>query len=223
MKFFKIKQHITFTLIISVFIFLGCNPAANRKNKIAASQSILDTGRRFIIIKKDTAAKINLDSVKLDSSKSILQKDTIIKKDSMVQKPVIKPNVNQQQLVDFAKTLFGKPYFYGAKDPEKGFDNSGFVNYVFGNFNIEVPRYTAGFMNVGKPLGLPDAAEGDIILFSKTDSIKTLVNSIGIVISKKGQPIEFIHAASGKTNSVTITKMNDYYQKRLIGLRRVMN
>lgn len=229
MHYFKIKPYLTFTFFISIFMFLGCNPSANRKNKIAAKQSIIDTAKRFIIIKKDSIAKANLISSKLDSSKISIQKDTLTtrnlptKKDSLISKPVIKPTINQQQLVDFAKTLLGKPYVYGSKDPAKGFDNSGFVNYVFENFKIITPRFSAAYIVTGSKIAVTDAAEGDIILFSKNDSVKTVVNSLGIIISGKGQPIEFIHSTSGKVKGVTITKMNSYYQKRLIAIRRLLN
>ncbi|MBC7655493.1 MAG: C40 family peptidase, partial [Oligoflexus sp.] len=124
---------------------------------------------------------------------------------------------------DFAKTFIGKPYVYGSKDPVKGFDNSGFVNYVFENFKIATPRYSAAYIAIGNKMALADAAEGDIILFSKNDSVKTVVNSLGIIISGKGQPIEFIHSTSGKVKGVTLTKLNSYYQKRLIAIRRVIN
>lgn len=220
----------TYIICISIFVislFSSCNPSNNRKNKIAAKQSILDTAKRFIIIKKDTTTKI-IDSIKNDSTLFAIKKDTIAvnillaKKDSVISKPIIKPTVNQLKVVDFAKTFIGKPYVYGSKDPAKGFDNSGFVNYVFENFKIITPRYSVAFIAVGNKVALADAAEGDIVLFSKTDSIKSVVNSLGIIISGKGQPIAFIHSTSGKINGVSITKMNSYYQKRLIAIRRLI-
>ncbi|WP_432712696.1 C40 family peptidase, partial [Pedobacter sp.] len=43
-------------------------------------------------------------------------------------------------LISFAKTLIGIPYHYASSNPQKGFDCSGFVNYVFNNFGVKVPR-----------------------------------------------------------------------------------
>ncbi len=225
MKFYKTKFNFIIVVCVSIS---ACNPSNNRKNKIAAKQSIVDTAKRFIIIKKDSITK-PIDSLKTDSSLIAVKKDSlisntaIIKKDSLVSKPLIKPNINQQKLVDFAKTLIGKPYLTGSKDPSKGFDNSGFVNYVFDNFKITTPRYSAAYIAVGTNVAFADVAEGNIILFSKTDSVKKVVSNLGIIVSGKGQPIEFIHCTSGKVKGVTITKMNSYYQKRIIGFRKVIN
>jgi cell wall-associated NlpC family hydrolase len=227
--FLKVKFFSFLFILTSIFLFVACNPSSKRKNKIAAKQSIVDTAKRFILIKKDITTKSKLDSLSVNSVKIIIKKDTLIqnvipiKKDSIAPKSVIKPTANQQKVVDFAKKFIGKPYVYGSKNPAKGFDNSGFVNYVFENFKIITPRYGAAYIVTGNKIALSDAAEGDVILFSKNDSVKTVVNSLGIIISGKGQPIEFIHSTSGKVKGVTVTKMNSYYQKRLIAIRRVIN
>ncbi len=74
------------------------------------------------------------------------------------------------ELVAFAKTLEHIPYKYASADPAQGFDCSGFITYVFNHFNITVPRVSADFTNVGTEIPITQAKEGDIILFTGTDS-----------------------------------------------------
>lgn len=124
-------------------------------------------------------------------------------------------------LISFAQTLKGVPYKYGCSDPELGFDCSGFVKYVFNRFQINVPRSSIGFTNIGKEVKLQNAMPGDIILFTGTDSKLRKVGHVGIII-QSSDSIVFIHASSGKTYAVTETSLNDHYKKRFLKVIRML-
>lgn len=123
-------------------------------------------------------------------------------------------------IVSFAKTLEGIPYLYGSSDPYKGFDCSGFITYVFNHFHLEVPRSSIDFTNVGVEVKIPEAVEGDLILFTGTDTLETFVGHMGI-ITENTDSLRFIHATSGKRNSVTITALNSHYLKRFVKVIRI--
>ncbi len=197
-------------LLLSIsFLVLGsCERFHNRSNVIEANQSILDTAQRYIVLSKDT-------TFKKDTTQLSEVSDNEISTDTLENKVQGSPDA----LVAYAITIEGAPYAYGKQDPVEGFDNSGFVNYIFKHFSVDVPRYTAEFAKVGKPINLVDAGPGDIILFSITDSVKKRVGHVGIITSEVGEPISFIHATSGRFKGVVVTKMNSYYQKRLMGIR----
>nr|MBC7612142.1 C40 family peptidase [Pseudopedobacter sp.] len=196
---------ISIVLSISSLILSSCKRFHNRSNVIEANQSILDTAQRYIVLAKDSN-KTTQDTV----SNTIISTDTL-NKNKVLSSP--------EALVAYAITLEGSPYLYGSQDPEKGFDNSGFVNYVFQHFGIEVPRFSGEFSKVGEPIAISAAGPGDIILFSITDIKKISVGHVGIITSEVGEPVSFIHATSGKFKGVVITKMNSHYQKRLMGIR----
>lgn len=125
------------------------------------------------------------------------------------------------ELVEFAQTLKGIRYRYGSTNPERGFDCSGFVNYVFSHFGISIPRSSSDFAPV-KGIDMKDAKFGDLILFTGTRSHNYhSAGHIGIVISQPGEPLVFIHSTSGAENGVTETAMNDLYQRRYIKTIRV--
>lgn len=130
--------------------------------------------------------------------------------------------VSPKAVVSFAKTQIGVPYLYGSTDPAKGLDCSGFVTHVFNHFGVAVPRSSIDFTNVGTEVSTADAKEGDLILFTGTDSTERFVGHMGIVVNNSDS-LRFIHSTSGKANGVTITPLNNYYKKRLVKTIRVFN
>jgi cell wall-associated NlpC family hydrolase len=127
------------------------------------------------------------------------------------------------ELIGFAKTLIGIPYVYGSTDPKTGFDCSGFITYVFRHFNIEVPRSSIDFTDVGKTVTVEHAKQGDFILFTGTNAMETYIGHMGLVVSNDSTGLQFIHATSGKAMAVTITQFNEQYKKRFIRVARIFH
>ena len=126
-----------------------------------------------------------------------------------------------EELIAFAKSLMGTPYRYGSSNPATGFDCSGFITYVFNHFQISVPRSSIDFTNYETGIKLNQAKEGDLILFTGTDSAIREVGHMGIITSVNKDQVEFIHSSSGKANGVTITPLNTYYTGRFVKVIRV--
>ena len=131
-------------------------------------------------------------------------------------------SVNPQEFVSYALTLKGTPYSFGSVDPAFGLDCSGFITHVFNHFNISVPRRTFDFKNAEKKVSAKDAKPGDLILFTGTNEQSRVPGHMGIVTSNKGKVLEFIHAASGRTNAVTTSLLsNSYFKPRFLEVVRV--
>ena len=128
---------------------------------------------------------------------------------------------NAVNLIAFAQTLKGTPYKYACSDPRKGFDCSGFVQYVFNHFNIPVPRSSIAFTNVGKTVDLKSAMPGDLILFTGTNKKVRKVGHVGIVI-QASDTIKFIHSSSGKAWGVNETTLGPHYKARFIKVVRLL-
>ncbi|HEY4327203.1 MAG TPA: C40 family peptidase [Mucilaginibacter sp.] len=129
--------------------------------------------------------------------------------------------VSPAAVIAFARSLEGTPYRYGSTDPARGFDCSGFINYVFKHFGVIVPRTSGGFTTVGHEVPLNKAMPGDLVLFTGTDYRVRTVGHIGIIISLPDQEPKFVHATSGKENGVTETTLNSYYLDRYMKTIRV--
>jgi cell wall-associated NlpC family hydrolase len=61
-----------------------------------------------------------------------------------------------------ASKYVGYPYLGGGSSPDTGFDCSGFISYVYGQFGISVPRTSSAYFSFGTRVDSP--LPGDIIV-----------------------------------------------------------
>ncbi|WP_430537973.1 MULTISPECIES: C40 family peptidase [Lysobacteraceae] len=114
-----------------------------------------------------------------------------------------------------ALALLGTPYRWGGTDPNKGFDCSGLVGYVFRNaLGIELPRVSRDMAKNGELV--TDRAKlvaGDLVFFGR----KGRVNHVGIYLGDG----RFVHAPrTGK--DVTVSSLEEgYWSGRFVQARRV--
>jgi lipoprotein Spr len=132
-------------------------------------------------------------------------------------------SLSSDDLLSFAQTLLGTRYRAASSDPSRGFDCSGFVSYVFKNFNFTVPRSSSDFKNAGRKINIEDALPGDIILFTGTKSHHPhSIGHVAIVFSNDPGGLKFIHSTSGKEHGVTITAMDNTYKRRFVQVVRLL-
>lgn len=149
------------------------------------------------------------DSVLVIVSDTIPKADTIIKKNSQ----------QVDDLISYAKKFLGTPYRYGGMTPS-GFDCSGFINYIFGNFGFELTRTSYGLAEFGETVKLAEIQPGDLMFFKGSNVHSTQVGHVAMVVEVKPGEIKFIHSASG---GVTISTFNSskYYIPRFIKAKRL--
>ncbi|WP_407430148.1 C40 family peptidase [Arcticibacter sp.] len=128
----------------------------------------------------------------------------------------------QTKIIEFARSLTGIRYKYASANPKTGFDCSGFIHYVFRNFQIAVPRSSAAFAKAGTTVDLKNAGPGDLILFTGTNPKIRNIGHIGMVVSDPGEPLRFIHSTSGKAYGVTESALNEKYRKRYMKVVRII-
>jgi lipoprotein Spr len=131
--------------------------------------------------------------------------------------------ISSYNLLYFAQSLIGSPYRPASSDPARGFDCSGFVSYVFKNFNANVPRSSSDYADAGHEINIEDARPGDILLFTGTKSHHPhSIGHVAIVYSNEGNTLRFIHSTSGKEYGVTISEMDHTYQRRFVKAVRLL-
>ena len=126
----------------------------------------------------------------------------------------VQNTIDRDSVIIYSKQYLGTPYLYAGNNPKKGFDCSGFVNYVFQHFDVTVPRSSSGYKNLGKSKSPEDFKIGDVLVFYGYKN-KTTVGHVGIICEANGMQSKFIHASSGKAGSVTISDLDsEHYSKR---------
>lgn len=113
--------------------------------------------------------------------------------------PSFTTGISGESVVNFALQYVGYPYKYGGNSLTNGCDCSGFVNLVFKNFGISVPRQSYAFKSVGQPVAFANLRAGDIVVYP---------GHVGIYIGN-GNIVEAQSSRAGITctRSVTCSKI----------------
>ena len=122
-------------------------------------------------------------------------------------------NYVARRVVSSSMDYIGVPYVFGGTSPY-GFDCSGYVQYVFANAGISLPRTADVQYDYGTPISTTDLVAGDLVFFS---TYTYGASHVGIYLGDNN----FIHASSSR--GVTIDSLGgSYWSSRYIGARRIL-
>lgn len=120
----------------------------------------------------------------------------------------------QKHIIENAKKLLGTPYVWGGTTPN-GFDCSGYVQYVFNQSGIKLPRTTTEQYKIGTYVPKSSLQPGDLVFLQNT--YRAGVSHVGIYVGDG----KMIHASSSK--GVVISDLSSsYYTQHYYGARRVL-
>jgi cell wall-associated NlpC family hydrolase len=123
------------------------------------------------------------------------------------------------EIITFAKKFLGTPYVWAGSTPS-GFDCSGFIKYVMGNFGISLARTSYGMAEFGRNVKLSEIQPGDLMFFKGTNINSTQIGHVAMVTEVGPGVIKFIHAANGgvKIDNFVNSK---YYVPRFVKAKRL--
>lgn len=111
---------------------------------------------------------------------------------------------NGQAVVDYAVQFIGNPYVWGGTSLTNGADCSGFVQSVYKNFGISMPRTSGEMRSAGVAVSYEQAIPGDVFCYD---------GHVGIYIGN-GEIVNAIDSAHGigissatYTNIITIRRL----------------
>jgi hypothetical protein len=160
-----------------------------------------------------------LEEVRVETHFSqVLQPAQVIGSDSLLKSIVLR-----KEVVNYASTFLKTTYKVAGQDP-RGFDCSGYVSYVFKNFKVDLYTSAIYMYKQGVFINEQEAKEGDVIFFTGSNAKVREVGHVGIIVSKKGETIHFIHASSGRDYCVKYDSLNaPYYMSRYMGIKNMID
>lgn len=117
------------------------------------------------------------------------------------------------QIVATGKKYLGVPYVFGGTTP-KGFDCSGFLQYVFKENGFNIPRLADEQYKLGKSAQTSQLQAGDLVFFT---TYEPGPSHCGIYVGSGN----FMHASSSKGIRVD-SLSNEYWRPRFLGGKKII-
>ena len=132
----------------------------------------------------------------------------------LINNAVVAEAATPSEIKTQAYTYLGVPYLYGGTTT-KGFDCSGYVQRVFKDLGIDLPRTAASQYQVGKNVAKSNLEVGDLVFFNTTGKG---ISHVGIYVGGN----QFINSSSSK--GVSVASINDpyYWGSKYVGAKRVL-
>lgn len=181
----------------------------NQKEGYVATKLLSDT--KIEVTNRSAKQRTVENTNKVEQEK----KDEVAKTENTVAKQNNSSNKGSE-IVAYAKQFLGSKYVYGGTSP-KGFDCSGFTQYVYKHFGYNISRTATTQSKDGKAVSKSELQPGDLVIFTPYNSNKG-IGHVGIYIGNN----QFIHASTSKTGVIISSLNTSTYQRRYVTARRIL-
>ena len=121
------------------------------------------------------------------------------------------------KIVAAALQYVGGPYVWGGASPEVGFDCSGMMYYIYGQFGHNICRTARPqFKYNGRAVSYAELQAGDLVFFHPPGDPE--ISHVGMYIGGG----MFIHAANSKKGIIVSSLQNGYYRTNFAGAKRII-
>ena len=123
-------------------------------------------------------------------------------------------------IISYAKEFLGTPYKYAGTSPI-GFDCSGFIYYVLGNFGFNITRTSYGMAEFGETVKLAQVKPGDLLFFKGRNLNSKTVGHVALVVENDDEGIKMIHASTSRGVVIDVFTNSSYYVPRFLKAKRL--
>ena len=147
------------------------------------------------------------DGVEYDEYGNVIDSDNTVDPDSVSSSSSSSSSSGSgSSIVDYATQFVGNPYVWGGTSLTNGADCSGFVQSVYANFGVSLPRTSYEQQNAGTEVSYADAQPGDLICYG------------GHVAIYMGNG-QIVHASNSRDG---IKISNDATYRTIVSVRRLV-
>lgn len=156
-------------------------------NNVITLNSKKDNQRKALLQLQDKQNSLTQLQQRVGQPVTASNNTTNVYKDSTSKGILLFGNDN---VVDFAKNFLGVPYLWGGTSPNTGFDCSGFVQYVYAYFGVNLPRTSQEQVSAGEKIdtSIDSLKPGDLLFWGDSNA----PHHVGIYIGN-GQYIQAPH------------------------------
>ena len=134
---------------------------------------------------------------------------------AFLQHPISPSILLQRRIYSQAVAQTGVRYLSGGTSP-RGFDCSGFTQYVYRQLGLSIPRTCDGQLGAGIIIPKENLQCGDLVLFQRTTSHRGIATHVGIYLGEG----KLIHAGS---RGITVVELESaYFSEHYLCARRII-
>ncbi len=135
---------------------------------------------------------------------------------AFLERPISSAILLQRRIHTLSIGQVGVPYVSGGTSP-RGFDCSGFTQYIFRQIGISIPRTCDGQLGAGLIIPKENLRCGDLVLFQRTTSHRGISTHVGIYLGEG----KLIHAGS---RGITVVDLEStYFREHYLCARRIIS
>ena len=117
----------------------------------------------------------------------------------------------RSSVVEFASQFIGNPYVWGGTSLTEGADCSGFVQSVYKEYGVDLPRVAADQAQYGTKITVEDAQPGDLIFYARDGYVYHVViyAGNGKTVEAMGTKYGIVQGNLNTANAVWATRVLD--------------
>jgi len=124
---------------------------------------------------------------------------------------------NRRKIAEYAQVLENTPYKYAGRDV-KGFDCSGFTQYVFTNYGYSIGNTSSEQSAKGRIVALESVKQGDLIFFG-TDR---KVSHVALVSANENGNIMITHSTTSKGVITQSLSNSSYWMDKYMFAKNIL-
>jgi cell wall-associated NlpC family hydrolase len=195
----------------AAILLLAASIPALAEVPLAPDPNCVDVVQQALYSLLPGEAELSIDEQAAPSVATQSEADFIV---AALTEPAVAATPPRAMLAAFAMTLRDIRYRRGGREPQTGFDCSGFVQYVFAHsLGIDLPDTSISQFLAGTKVARSELQTGDLVFFHTRGKN---VSHVGIYLDNG----RFIHSPStGKR--VRVDELSDnYWARRYVGAKR---